>query len=210
MKKSNHTLTFAFLLFLLTTQLCSAQDSTKFTVQIDSIPAFHLDSTAIITFTSSCDYLLMRDSTKENYRFYKKHQKLISAEPTEKNYDDYFMLACALWDIHKTADSENLFLKIMNSDLAAYNLTYRYSSDIPGDTTTNSYGYGSYSSHYKNSACMYLAKIYIEKGQFQTALNYVELADKKYLQYYSCGTGHMLYRCQIDGLYECCNKGLLK
>jgi hypothetical protein len=207
MKKYKYIITS---IFLLATQLCSAQDTTKITINTDSIPVFHWDTTAIITFTSSCDYLLMRDSSKENYRFYKKHQKLISGDATEKNYSDYFYLACSLWNIHKTAEAESLFLKIVASDLPAYNITYKHSTDIPGDTTSNSYGYGSYSSHYKNTACLYLAKIYIEKEQFQMALTYVELADKKYIQYYSCGTGYMHYRYKIDGLYECCNEGLLK
>ena len=154
MKKLKHTLTgLCSLLLMFATQASFAQDSSKFlTLYVDSIPIFHWDTTTTLIVSSSCNFFLLHDSTKENYRLYKKHQKLISAEPTEKNCTDYFMLACALWEIYKTAESESLFLKIMDSDLPAYNISYRHSSDIPGDTITNSYGYGSYTSHYKHTA----------------------------------------------------------
>jgi hypothetical protein len=103
-----------------------------------------------------------------------------------------------------------MFFNIINSQEKHYSTTYYHSSDIPGDTTTNTYGYGSYTSSYKNSAAIYLTKIFIKKKQFQKAFKYLEEATSKYEVTYSCGTGYRQQKEEYDFLYACCYEGLNK
>lgn len=146
--------------------------------------------------------------TKADTEFCVKHTPLIKAQPSKTNYKDFYNLAVALWQTQRIAEAEPMFLKIVNSN-AAYYLTDKYfSSDIPGDTNTNIYGYGSFTFSYKHEACMYLSKIYIEKKQFALARKYIELADKKYKEQHNCGTGYRWYREEIDGLYSMAYEGL--
>jgi tetratricopeptide (TPR) repeat protein len=128
--------------------------------------------------------------------------------PNKNNYNDYYELARALWEMNETNEAEKMFLVIVNSGGAFYTDSYYHSSDIPGDTTKNLYGYGSYTSNYKHYACAYLTKTYIERKEFKKALQYLHLADKKYPLSYSCGTAHMYYKAEMYGLYALCYEDL--
>jgi tetratricopeptide (TPR) repeat protein len=156
----------------------------------------------------SSDYSIFHYPSKEDSIFCKNYSKLITAEPTKKNHIDYHSLACSLWQLGRLTEAENMFLKILASNEPYYVGTYYNSSDIPGDTTTNTYGYGSYTSNYKNYACRYLTKIYIEEKKFDQALKYIEYADKKYIVEQNCGRGYMRYQGEIDGLYSLTYEGL--
>ncbi len=195
----------AFMLFF-TGRFCYSQDSTNLQFRVDST----LNPTVVFVSMSSVssDYFLIHSPSKEDSVFCKKQSKLITAEPSKRNYVKYYSLACSLWELGRQAEAEKMFLKIMDSSQPFYVGTYYHSSDIPGDTTTNSYGYGSYTSNYKNYACRYLSKIYIEEKKFDQALKYIELADKKYIAEQGCGTGYMWYRQEIDGLYGLSYEGL--
>jgi len=138
----------------------------------------------------------------------KKLRYLSEKDPDKKNYPDYYELARALWEMNEVAVAEKMFLVIVNSNEAFYTDSYYHSSDVAGDTSVNLYGYGSYTSNFKHYACTYLTQVYLEKRQYQQALNYLKLADKKYPPSYSCGTGYMSYRAFMYGLYSLCYEGL--
>lgn len=99
-------------------------------------------------------------------------------------------------------------LNIVRSNGKYYTATYYNSSDVPGDTTTNTYGYGSFTSNYKNSACVLLCKIYIEQKRFKDALAFLNDAVKKYKVYYTCGTGYNQQKNEYDFLYASCYTAL--
>jgi tetratricopeptide (TPR) repeat protein len=145
---------------------------------------------------------------KQDHKNYALYKHLIGQQPTEKNHQNYFSLACSLWELKKNADAEKMFLDIVSSFIPSYNYTYYHSSDVAGDTTTNSYGYGSYTSNYKNPACVYLTKIYIEKKDFEKALAYLNKAVDTFPVRYTCGTGHAMQREKYDFLYAACYEGL--
>ncbi len=146
--------------------------------------------------------------TKADSQFFVENGFLMEADVNEENYSKFDELACVLWRLGHLEEAEKMFLQIIESNQSFYVGTYYSNSDIPGDTTTNVYGYGSYTSNYKNYASRYLAKIYIEQGKFEKALTYVGLADHTYLVQFNCGTGHRRYRNQIDGLWAMSYLGL--
>ena len=206
-RKDIHTKNFLLTLtFVLVGQICFSQDTSRLKFQFDSTWDF---SPILITSSSiSSDYSISHYPTKEDSIFCKKNSKLINAEPTKRNHINYHSLACSLWQLGRLTEAESMFLKIIASKEPYYVGTYYNSSDIPGDTSTNSYGYGSYTFNYKNRASRYLSKIYIEEKKFDQALKYIQYVDKKYTVEYSCGTGYMWYRGEIDGLYGLAYEGL--
>ena len=150
---------------------------------------------------------LYHSPEKKDRKFYNHYKHLLNKTPDEDNYDKYNELACCLWNLEKPG-AEKMYLKIFNSTEKHYCNTYYHSSDIPGDTTVNTYGYGSYTSSYKNEACIYLAKIYIEQKRFDEALKYLDFATGKYVVNYTCGTGYHWQKDQYDFLYSSCYDGL--
>ena len=194
------------LTLVLVGQICFSQDTTSFKFQIDTTWNFPKISFSMSSISSG--YSITHYPSKEDSIFCKKYSKLITAQPTKKNHSDYHSLACSLWQLDRLTEAENMFLKIMVSSEPYYVGTYYNSSDIPGDKTISTYGYGNYTSNYKNYACRYLSKIYIEKKKFDLALNYIKDADKKYIVEQNCGTGYMWYRGEIDGLYSLAYEGL--
>jgi hypothetical protein len=110
--------------------------------------------------------------------------------------------------MNKLQDAERLLLNIERSKLKQYTGTYRLSSDVPGDTSSNLYGYGSCDFNYKNEACLYLARVYLEKKEFEKAYKYTILADSAYKVYFTCGTGNAMYESELEGLYSACYEGL--
>jgi tetratricopeptide (TPR) repeat protein len=127
--------------------------------------------------------------------------------PDSNNYDKYYSLACSLWELNSLTKAEKMFLNIINSNEKYYSTTYDHSSDIPGDFSSALYGYGHFSSNYKNSAAIHLAKIYIEKKEFDKALSFLEDAIKKYEVSYSCGTGYRNQQDEYNFLYGCIYEG---
>jgi tetratricopeptide (TPR) repeat protein len=190
-------------IYIFTKQFSFSQDTSKSTFSMDSTFTLLPFST-----TSYRDYSISHDPSKADKATCKKHARLITAEPTQQNHKFYFGLACALWELNRLSEAEHLFLKIINSQKPYYTRTFYYASDISGDHKMNTYGYGSYTTNYKNYACRYLAKIYIEEKKFDPALKYIELADKIYTAEQNCGTGYAIYRSEIDGLYGLCYEGL--
>ena len=144
---------------------------------------------------------------KTDHQRYNEYKKLITELPTKSDHELYFLLARSLWHLSKLEEAEKMFLTIIASQEDFYTETYHLSSDLHGDTT-NIYGYGSYTSNYKNKAATYLAKIYIEQKDFKKALSYLDDAVHKYEVNYSCGTAHMWQQAEYDFLYEKCNEGL--
>jgi tetratricopeptide (TPR) repeat protein len=154
---------------------------------------------------SSCIY---RTPEKKDWKAIKRNRSLIKIQPNERNYQKYFRLASSLWECEKSEMAENMFLTIFNSKDNFYTATYHHNSDIPGDTSTNSYGYGSYTSNYKHKAAIYLSKIYIEKQQFKKALYYLDEGVHTYREVYTCGTGYAIQKNEFDCLYAKTYQGL--
>ncbi len=163
---------------------------------------FHINANFIYA------YEINHNPTSEDTSLLKKYSKLITSEPSKTNYENYYFVACSLWELNRLTEAESMFLEIINSTASFYVNSTNYSSDILGDTTSNIYGYGSFTTNYQNYAARYLAKIYIDKKQFKSALRFVEIADKKCTVQFNCGTGHRFYRNEIDNLYGLCYEGL--
>jgi hypothetical protein len=193
-------------------QIAVAQDTSSRVITLDvyTPPDFTALSYSCVISASSLSsyYNINHNPSEEDSATCKKYSKLITALPTQKNHKHYFDVACSLWEMNRISEAKKMFLSIIDSEAAYYTGTYHSGSDIPGDTTTNVYGYGSFTSNYKNYACRYLSKIYIEEKNFGEALKYIQYADKKYPVHYTCGTGHMWYEGELLGLYGRSYEGL--
>jgi len=132
---------------------------------------------------------------------YNNYKQLANKQPTSKNYDTYYNLAGAFWDYGKLDTAEKMFLTIVNSAAPYYCKTSYHSS---GTT----YGYGSFTSNYKNGAAIYLAKIYLEKKLYPKVLTYTKLAINKYKVEYTCGTGYRWQKEEYDFLLASSYEGL--
>lgn len=168
-----------------------------------------LADSKILTIKLSFNYLYHHpdENDEKNYRDYKY---LIYEKPNSKNYKLYYSLACSLWELEKINEAEKMFLTIINSKEKFYSDNYYYISDLKNDTNSYIYGYSSYTTNYKNKAAIYLTKIYLEKKRFERALNFIKLADKKYITTYNCGTGFSSQEDLYDFLYSSCYLGLKK
>lgn len=180
-----------------------AQDATlKFTLDTSFFKTISLRR-----FQPSFNYIYHSPDKRDEQR-YKKYKSLIGQQPTSKNHEVYYSLACSLWELERIADAEKMFLAIINSQEKYYASTYYHSSDVPGDKEKNIYGYGSFTANHKNHAAVYLTKIYLAQKQFEKALQYLEDAVKKYKATYSCGTGFHRQQDEYDFLYASCYEGL--
>lgn len=147
-------------------------------------------------------YYAYRNFDDEDSAFEKNYKHLLNEKPSKKNFLQYFKLATIQWDKSLIDEAKRMFLNIETSKLTSYNTTYRHASDV-GDGG-NIYGYGSYTSNFKNEACRKLAEIYIETSKYDSALYYLKRADSMYEVHYSCGTGYHLDRGEMNGLYQYC------
>ena len=154
------------------------------------------------------DYYLDHSPKRSDWRNYNRYSYLLHQEPNSKNYNLYLKLAYSLWDLNMLKDAERLFLNIIRSNVEHLGDTYWHSSDIPGDKTTNTYGYGSFTSNNKNYAAKYLCRIYLQQKKFDKALYYINLAVQKYPVTYTCGTGYNMERNEIDFFYVKSYEGL--
>lgn len=198
-------LVFLFVLFFFSKLF--AQDSLIYT---ELVCNYEIPSTSEFNFikiNNYYEYKIEHDPSEEDEKFYKKHQFLISSIPNEKNHENYYILACSAWNLGKIAEAEKLFLTIIQSNKPFYTNTYHHSSDIPGDKSSNTYGYGSFTSNYKNYAARYLCEIYLEKKDFTIAKDYLFLAKEKYPISFNCGTGHNMYQDELDRLEILCLQG---
>lgn len=190
---------------LLSGQKSYAQDTTyKFTLDTSFFTTISLGRSQ-----PSFNYIYHLPDKKDEQR-YKKYRYLIGQKPTFKNHELYYSLACSLWELEKAVDAEKMFLAIINSSDKYYASTYYHSSDIPGNKTKNIYGYGSFTSNYKNYAAIYLTKIYLEQKRFDEALHFLDDAVKNYKVTYTCGTGFHRQQDEYDFLYAACYEGLNK
>jgi tetratricopeptide (TPR) repeat protein len=151
---------------------------------------------------------LQTHATSADYQFATKYFYLLEEKPTDKNYQNYARLARTLWNLNRIDEAEKMFLTIYGSREEYYTSTYQHNSDIPGDTSSNIYGYGSFTSHYKNDAAKHLSKIYIVKKEFTKALSFLDSATKRYPVVFTCGTGAGIKRNENLFLYASCHNGL--
>lgn len=183
----------------------SAQEKGKYAIILDTNL---INSKISFNSFDLYQYFLYQSPSKQDELRYKTYKALIKQEPTIKNYKQYYALACSLWELNKLSEAENLFLTIINSTAAYYTATTYHPSDVAGYTTPNRYGYGSYTSNYKNTAAIYLSKIYITQEQYDKALLFLDAAVHKYAVTYTCGTGFNRQKDEYDYLYAACYEGL--
>jgi hypothetical protein len=209
MSSTNINIKYLMLVCLLANGLdASSQDTTlNFTPYKFSFDSIRLN-TIYTRYLGSSSYCMDHSPSKKDNQRYKLYKYLIGQQPTANNYDKYFLLACSLWQLDKTAEAEKMFLAIVNSKAKFYSSTYYHSSDVPGDKSTNKYGYGSFTSNYKNYSAIYLTKIYLEQKKFDEALLFLDDAVHKYKATYSCGTGFRMQQDEYEFLYASCYRGL--
>lgn len=208
MRKNNKAIFIFLISVLCTLKVCYSQDTIK--SKILGNTSWHFENNITVRKTGDTDYEITHNPEKKDSIFCKLNSKLISEQPTKYNYSKYYKLACSLWELNKLTEAESMFLKIVDSKEPFYVDTYYHSSDISSDKKTNTYGYGSYTSNYKNYSCRYLTKIYIEERKYDKALTYIEFANKTHVAVQNCGTGYFWYKREIDGLYALCYEGLGK
>src|SRR5688500_19569969 len=89
-------------LLFLTINGASSQDTAKYL----------LDTSLLVSLSTSAmsfDYYSLHHSpTKDDSLRYHKHRKLITSEPSENNYKDYYSLACSLWELSKLNEAKNM------------------------------------------------------------------------------------------------------
>jgi hypothetical protein len=153
-------------------------------------------------------YSISHYPSSEDTLLYLKHKKLITADPSKKNHAKYVALASALWDLNRVEEAESMLLKIVRSKEPYYESSYYLGSDIPGDKSKNSYGYGSCILNYKHYAYVHLCEIALERKEFGQAKSYLNMARYQYPNVYTCGTGYRMYRDKMDGLLFLCYEGL--
>lgn len=183
---------------------CYSQDTPFIVYHPDT---FLLKDFAFANYQMPFSYLYQSPDEEDEQRT-RKYGYLANQQPTSKNHEHYFDVACSYWHLNQLKKAEQMFLNIINSNGKYYTTTYHHSSDVPGDTTPNSYGYGSFTSNYKNYAGIYLCKIYLKQKQFDRAFKYLELATKKYKVYFTCGTGYHQQKEEYDFLYGSCYEGM--
>lgn len=201
MNRCNRSLSTCFLAYLLASGLSTwSQDTTAFKFSLDSLLVFPNNYISLVKFEPGLGQL-SHSPDDEDEQIFTDYRHLLNQRPTLQNHENYFKLACSLWELNKLKDAERLFLNIINSTGKYYTTTYHHSS---GTT----YGYGSFTSNYKNNAALYLTRIYLEQKKFSLALKYLENATKKYKVTYTCGTGYHRQKDEYDFLYACCYEGL--
>jgi len=158
---------------------------------------FEVYTSGMVLYTSE----IMHYPSEEHYANIEKYPNLIGTKPTKDNLIIYFNLARSLWEESRNEDAKQMFLEIESSKHKLYKKTIHHTSDVPGDTSSNVYGYGSFTSNYKHDASLYLAKIYIEERSYKAALKYINRSQKKYKTEHNCGTGYNIYMSEIYSLY---------
>lgn len=153
------------------------------------------------------DYANEHNPNNDDIVVIRRYSRLIDQQPTKANYKHYYRLAASLWEAGRNDEAERMFRTIAASKEAFYTEERYHSSDIPGDATKTVYGYGSYASNYKHYAYKYLAKISLERKDYNTAEAYLDTASKEYPLEYTCGTGIMNYQEELRKLYGLCYLG---
>lgn len=187
-----------FIICTLFAAKCFSQDTSKLILTFDS--SFYINQTFSSHYFPEFNFLY-HNANKEDDSIYACSRYLVNVKATSKNYKAYYNLAVALWDLNKIKSAERMLLTIVNSTAKFYNSTYYHRG-------AGIYGYGSFSTNYKNSASILLAKIYLEQKKYESALKYTQLAIHKYVTEYSCGTGFLSQKDEYDYLLASSYEGM--
>ena len=145
--------------------------------------------------------VLYKNPQKEDTLNEKLYKKLFLHGATKTNYKNFIAVANSLWQLNEIEKAEKMYMVVINSEQPFYtNTKYNWSG--------TAYGYGSFTSNYKNEAAIALARINIQKKNYRQALQYVAAAVTKYKVYYTCGTGTMMYNNEIKALKSHCYQKL--
>ena len=174
-------------------------------LQFDEV---YFEPISVSSISLCSDFSIERTPDHDDSLIYESSFALADSELTVENLDRYQRLAYAMLYLGKLPEAKRMFLAIFNSKPESVTERRSYTSDIPGDTTSNIYGYGSFTTNYMHSICLTLAAISLGEQHPAEALDYVRLADEEYPLQYNCGTGHQYYRERMDGYYGLCYDGL--
>ncbi len=170
------------------------------------------ENTSRVTFTNygtNADYKIRHEPTSVDRKAARKLKKVIDAQPDTSNYEIYYRLACSLWEVGKLEESEKMFLKIVESKASFYKTSMNFHRHSAADSI---YKISNQKTlvfiPYKHNSCRYLARIYTERKQFETALTYLSLADKGYGMMYPLGISQHWNHTEINGLYGICYEKL--
>lgn len=128
------------------------------------------------------EYSIEHNPTKEDELRIKNFRDLIDKAPKKKNAHQYYLLAVALWETNNIQQAEKLFVAITNTG---------HSFD------KNATSQKGFSSNHRNMAYVYLAKICIEKGEYNKALAHIKSA-------------HNMSPDELNGLNDLCARALNK
>lgn len=149
---------------------------------------------------SNREDIISRSPAEGDTVFIQTNKELQQNGPGYKSYEAYADLAAAYWRSGMNTIAKKMFLLIVESKEPYYTGTLFH-------TAGNRYEYGSYTSNFKNGACLYLCRIFIEEKNYTKALNYLVQADKKHKIQYNCGTGAHMYKQELNKLYSVCYEG---
>lgn len=145
--------------------------------------------------------IISRDTSAGDMQLIRFNHRLVTQGPDTKNHETYSALAAAYWRKGNNSTAKKMFLVIEQSRDSFYTGTLFHSAG-------NVYEYGSYTSSFKNDACLHLCKIYLEERNYRLALAYLLKADKNYKVKFNCGTGAHGYSSMLKTLYAACYEGL--
>jgi tetratricopeptide (TPR) repeat protein len=145
--------------------------------------------------------VLYKNPEKEDSLNETLYKELFFHGATKTNYKKFIAVANSLWQLNEIEKAELMYKAVINSNQPFYtNTKYNWSG--------TAYGYGSFTSNYKNEAAIALARINIQKKNYRQALQYVTAAITRYKVYYTCGTGTMMYNNEIKALKSHCYQKL--
>jgi hypothetical protein len=140
-------------------------------------------------------YNYFYEESQEQY--FIKNKKMLDTKLTFWNYNKYLSIALSFARIGQEAEAEKMLTNIVTFDQLNHKNAYIL---IPSDTsstikTRKNRG----NAHY---VCLYLSQIYAHQHNFEKALQYVVLADKKYpLGNFYCGNQIEIYDNTLKNLY---------
>jgi hypothetical protein len=147
------------------------------------------------------EYIIRRNPAEGDTALIRSNEHLLLKGPDYKTYEAYADLAAAYWRAGRNDIAKKMYRLIEQSGELFYTGTLFHS-------TGNTYEYGSYTSNFKNGACLYLCRIFIEERKYTKALHYLIQADKKHKIQYNCGTGALWHTNELNNLYVICYSGL--
>ncbi len=150
-----------------------------------------------IAFANISNGFLYRNPTQNDSAYFIENPTLMYSPPAERNFHEYYNLACKLYNVGRFNEAIPMFKAIEASTLWQYNYNYHHTLADRGDTTVPIHGYGGLTYNYKHEACLYLVRSYLVIKQFKEALAYLNLVNSTYTTRSNSGEP------KLRDLFEC-------